>query len=512
MVNRDAHDLTANAVTIDCCRRIVSLGSESENRMGSLGRIRFSRVHDPKRVAMRPGVSRMNRLTFAIMIFTLTLAISACSYHGTSPDTSDTEEPEGMVLSNPVSAVSVATQTGIRQSVSSSSAGTSAFVSIAPGTYPDAFVAEIRNRSRGGVQTTVVMTDGGFDPVAIAAQEGDVLRLTIWTSSGDPTLLTLKVPSRRPPTVVRSNPPKGRVDVALNQYLVAVFSEPIDPTSVTQASVRVEHNGQQVSGTVLFHDNSWTAEFIPAVPFEPQSEYQLVITDGVRDLDGDRLAGSYTAPFSTGTTECPGYAIPSSCPPFPTGGNASISGVVNERTPEGIRPLANATAFAWVELSDHGYSAGGVRTDSDGRFTIRNLPFAQILLQGGSAGFTQPCARVVNLGSLSDTATIELVAQNRPILETATEPPVVKGVVYETTPQGRQPVGGALIMVDQLGGDGLVSATTTTNEKGEYAVCRVPTTIGSPWIFALKDGYSTTGQAISFGNQSELTLDIEMKR
>jgi hypothetical protein len=301
------------------------------------------------------------------------------------------------------------------------------------------------------------------------------------------------------------------VDVALNQYLVAVFSEPIDPTSITAASVRVEHNGQQVSGTVLFHDNSWTAEFIPAVPFEPQSEYQLVITDGVRDLDGDPLETSYTVPFSTGTTECPGYAIPSSCPPFPTGGNGSISGVVNERTPEGVRPLANAKVFGWVQLIDHGYATGGVSSLGNGTFTLNRIPNAQILLQAWSEGFNQPCGKVVNLSTPVDTATIELVAANRPILEAATDPPVVKGVVYETTPQGRQPVPRALIMVDQLGGDGLVSATTTTNEKGEYAVCRVPTTIGSPWIFALKDGYSTTGQEISFGNQSVLTLDIELK-
>ena len=308
-------------------------------------------------------------------------------------------------------------------------------------------------------------------------------------SKGAATAKTTRVPARHPPTIVRSDPGKGRTDIALNVSATLVFSEPIDSKSVNSTSVYLLEGGNRVSGIVVFGENPWTIKFVPQKPLDAQSSYELVVTPAIRDLDGDALEGGYRAQFVTGTlrdSPCPGYADPSNCPPFPTGGSGTISGVVSERTSDGLRPLAGVTVFAWVDLGDHGYARGGTRVDAAGRFSVALLPNATIMLQGFLAGYDQPCAVTVSLGG-SATADIELVSRDHPLPDLATVSPAIKGVVYEMTPTGKQPVAGARIYIDQM--MDLISATTTTDENGRYAVCRIPTFGWGQTVYAVKDGY-----------------------
>src|SRR5687767_7272210 len=103
-------------------------------------------------------------------------------------------------------------------------------------------------------------------------------------------------------------------------------------------------------------------------------------------------------------TDCPGYAIPFSCPPFPTGGAGQISGTVRERSATGIRPIGGAPVWAWVQLSNgSGYSAGRVETNASGEYRFPNLPNALIVLQSSPAGYDQPCATTLQLAGLSAT-------------------------------------------------------------------------------------------------------------
>jgi hypothetical protein len=233
-------------------------------------------------------------------------------------------------------------------------------------------------------------------------------------------------------------------------------------------------------------------------------------------VNGDTLVAEvYDLGVRTFVRERTGCPADGMCPPPPesppSNGRGEISGIVYERTADGIRPLAYARTWAYA-YSGLNYFAGGATADSFGRFTISNLPFAEIKLTAGADGFDQPCARVVNLRAPFDTTSIELVSRLHPMPELATDPPVVKGVVYETTPQGRQPIPGAWVYLDQF--DDALSATTTTNEKGEYAICRVPTRILSPSIVVVKDGYKDGYQDLFglFANKEVLTLDVELTR
>jgi RNA polymerase sigma factor (sigma-70 family) len=105
------------------------------------------------------------------------------------------------------------------------------YVSLPPGTLPDATGVSIRNLDVGGpIETTLVpVIDGGFDPVPVAAVEGDRLELGFDYASGDVRVEVVRVPARRPPVLVRTTPARGRTDVPLDVLPAAVFSEPVDP-------------------------------------------------------------------------------------------------------------------------------------------------------------------------------------------------------------------------------------------------------------------------------------------
>jgi hypothetical protein len=152
--------------------------------------------------------------------------------------------------------------------------------------------------------------DGGFDPIPLAADEGDTLRIVVSLSNGGMAAARMVVPARRRPRVVRTSPTAGRRDVAINASVVVVFSEPIAASSVNPANVRVLKESAAVPGTVRFVEGSPTSiEFVPETPLEPGAAYQLVVGAGVVDLSGDAIEAAVTVPFSTVPAEQAGPAF-----------------------------------------------------------------------------------------------------------------------------------------------------------------------------------------------------------
>ena len=163
------------------------------------------------------------------------------------------------------------------------------YVSLPPGTVSVGSNVVIRNRTLNNPEVTIATVDGGFDPVVIGASADDRLDITVFAPGVSPRTYPVVVPKRRPPLIVRTNPPKGRADVALKIQPVIVFSEPIDAASVSTALIRVLENGAPISGTVQLSSNGWTAEFTPDIPFKSKTTYRIQVTQDIRDLDGDAL-------------------------------------------------------------------------------------------------------------------------------------------------------------------------------------------------------------------------------
>jgi hypothetical protein len=232
------------------------------------------------------------------------LAGLACSDEPTIPVADPAVEPDvltlpELVVSNALSAS--AASVALSGGTASAGGGTVAYVSLPPGTVPDMVSVRIRNLTDGSATPTIPVVEGGFDPVSIPAAAGDELEL-VFTDGEDATSVAhATVAERRPPTVVRTNPPRGRTDVALSVQPRVVFSEPIDPETLA-GGVRLLTAGTGVVATVdLLPDEPWIAELVPASDLEPGTTYELQVTTEIRDLDGDALEEEARVDFRTDT-------------------------------------------------------------------------------------------------------------------------------------------------------------------------------------------------------------------
>jgi len=170
-----------------------------------------------------------------------------------------------------------------------------------------------------GISVSATFVDGGLDPVALPATAGDTLSLTVQTTTAGSVSYMRAVPKDGPPIVIRTSPPPHKRDVPLNSRMVIVFSQPIDPATLTQESVQLQHNGIQVPGQVAVGDPAHlTATFAPSAPLAALTEYELGVTEGVLGLDGAPLNAPVAVPFTT--------AAPGSAAHFTVGG--TVSGLV----------------------------------------------------------------------------------------------------------------------------------------------------------------------------------------
>jgi hypothetical protein len=162
-------------------------------------------------------------------------------------------------------------------------------VSAEPGTISNGLVVKINNESLGGPKVTAQVIDGGFDPVPVPARVGDKLSLTVITVKRDSSAFVVTVPPKRPPIIVRTNPSKGRIDVALNQVVTAVFSEPVDPRTVEDLAFRLTKNGIPVLASLSVAADGLSASLTPVALLDPNTSYQVELTAQIRDLEGDPL-------------------------------------------------------------------------------------------------------------------------------------------------------------------------------------------------------------------------------
>jgi Tol biopolymer transport system component len=244
----------------------------------------------------------MQRFKWLIVLVLGTVGGVRCSDLPSGP-----EAPNPAENTVPALIVSEALATGAEAAASASSVIAVAFVSLPPGTLSNAVSVQIRNLTTGGDATLPMpILHGGFDPVAVPASVGDRLALEFTDRNGSVSEEYAMVPIKRTPVVVRTSPARGRTDVALIVRPVVVFSEPIDPATLP-VGMRLVTDGVIVSGRVELIE-PWLAEFVPGSLLEPETSYQLEITQDIRGVDGMELEAPVTTDFTTG---------PASAPPLP---------------------------------------------------------------------------------------------------------------------------------------------------------------------------------------------------
>jgi hypothetical protein len=204
------------------------------------------------------------------------------------------------------------------------------------------------------------------------------------------------------------------------------------------------------------------------------------------------------------TSGCPGYADQTHCPPFPTGGPYSISGVLTLRTATGTAPLANTGVGAFVVMTNgSGYGMAPAITDADGRYRFSNVPNGQVFLFGGAPHAYQPCVAIATVSGANGEKDIELLdsAVTRPL--TAADSPILSGIVYRYTNAGRQPVAGAAIEFEY---PAAIVAQTITDAQGRYSLCGLP--MGRGGLNVWLDGLPVGGSIVNISGDQVLDFEL----
>lgn len=196
-----------------------------------------------------------------------------------------------------------------------------------------------------------------------------------------------------------------------------------------------------------------------------------------------------------------------SVPTSPTNLSYAVSGILSE-TVDGIsRPLAGLRVDLWI---DQGSTYPAVRrrqnsiTDHNGRYTAQVPKSRVFVMLADHYDGTQPCLASAAVDK-DTTIDVQVVpARSAPPMAAS---PMITGFVYETTPQGRNPVRGAGVWLDATGQEVFV-AWTNTDDAGRFFLCRVnaPVLVG-----VSKGGYQTSwSQPVS--GLGDMFFEIELRR
>ncbi len=184
-------------------------------------------------------------------------------------------------------------------------------------------------------------------------------------------------PDSTPPTVVSTTPASGAVNIAINSALTVNFNEPMDPASISTASLELRAPGNVLIPSTVSYTGT-TATLVPTTALANTTVYSLTVRGGttdprVKDAAGNALATNATFSFTTAAAGGPCSANPITAENCLTGnpasewdisgaGDASIQGYatqisVNRGTAVSFKVDTNATNYRF-DIYRMGYYGG----------------------------------------------------------------------------------------------------------------------------------------------------------
>jgi hypothetical protein len=154
------------------------------------------------------------------------------------------------------------------------------------------------DRLKGGVQYDVVLS-GGLTDLA-----GNALAATT---------LTFTVENVKP--TVSSTAPAASSTVGSGVPISVVFSEALDPATVTPSTLQVSFNSMPVLGAVSYDPSSHTALFQPSKPLSDGVQTVTLSATGITDLAGNPLTASSGSSYAfTFTVSSAGPSVTGATP------------------------------------------------------------------------------------------------------------------------------------------------------------------------------------------------------
>ncbi len=144
--------------------------------------------------------------------------------------------------------------------------------------------------------------------------------------------------------VSSTNPIDIATGVAINKKIAAVFSEEMDPLTITTTTFQVTGPGSTpVTGTVAYALVGNVATFTPGSDLAPNTTFTATITMGAADLAGNALTADYVWSFTTGATADNTAPLVSSTNPLDSGVGVSINGNMAVTFGEALDPTTCTT-------------------------------------------------------------------------------------------------------------------------------------------------------------------------
>jgi len=106
-----------------------------------------------------------------------------------------------------------------------------------------------------------------------------------------------------PPTVSSTDPTNNATGIALNKIVIANFSAPMDPLTLTTTTFILKQGATPVAGTVTY--SGLSATFTPTANLTSGLVYTATVTTGAKNVAETALASDYVWSFTTGSLMAP---------------------------------------------------------------------------------------------------------------------------------------------------------------------------------------------------------------
>ena len=306
----------------------------------------------------------------------------------------------GVSVSGPVAAASSAPDRAAVDRTDAPNASVS-YVSLVPGTVSDGTIATITNL-RTADHLTVAIVDGGFDPQAIPANLMDTIEVAV-RRAGKPDLSSYLLVAKPSPRIVRTRPPRGQTDVPLNTAITIIFSEPVDPASVSATTVTLSAGSSPVAGDVhVLPDTGYIVEFMPKAMLVPLTTYTLTVHSTVVNGAGTPSDSPTSITFTTGSsTGSTSLTVSPDSEMVSVGQTVELTATVKDAAGKIVSPNPNLAEFWWTSSAP---DIAGVLSQGRGEVV------------GIGAGTVVITARIVWNGYvLTDTARITVSPTTIPV-------------------------------------------------------------------------------------------------
>lgn len=183
--------------------------------------------------------------------------------------------------------------------------------------------------------------------------------------------VTTEAVDTTPPGIVSVTPPDQGTGVSTLAPVSAVFSEALDPNTVTASAFTVSRAGVPVPGDVSYDPLTFTATFTSSAPFPTNTTLRVDVRPTIQDLAGNALASQAIWTFTTdvGDTTPP---LVTAVDPADLSSNVALGGLISATFSEDIDP-ASISAGTFLVM-EGGASLPGIIGYDPATFTATFAP------------------------------------------------------------------------------------------------------------------------------------------